>query len=98
MYELHEVEIKDSDGSVIRRSRNLRGILDHARVQGVEYVRVDRDLRDGGAIVKVGFWDRATARTKFASYQVAVEFVKARRSWNLKVEHDGALSAFFIPA
>lgn len=70
------------NGQTIHRSKNLRGILDHARRTGVRCAFVQQDA-DGGAVLDVCFSDDSHCRTSFADFSVCREWVKGRRSWRL---------------
>lgn len=77
------------DGKPVARSKNLRVILDYARVHPVRYVQAARktDLASGlrmGATVIVRFDDGAYCVTDFADFTVAREWINSRRSWALR--------------
>jgi hypothetical protein len=76
------VKIRNADMNVIRTSRNLRGILDHARRVPVRQVSV-ADHIDGGALISVYYDNGDSCTTEFASRSVCEGWVKARRSWGL---------------
>jgi len=76
------VEIVGTNGVVVRRSQNLRAILDHARRTPVFRATCHKDS-DGGAIVFFEFNSGEWSRVSFADYTVAKRWVKARRSWGL---------------
>lgn len=76
------VEICSTSGAVVRRSVNLRAILDHARRTPVFRATCHRDS-DGGAIVFIEFNSGEWSRVSFADYTVAKRWVKSRRSWGL---------------
>ena len=65
-----------------RFTRNLRGILDHARRAGVRAVYLTM-TDDYGARVHMSFGDGAFTRFEFASWDVAQRWFRARRSWAL---------------
>jgi len=81
------------DGKIIHTSKNLRGILDYARVSAVKAVRVSRDtgtshysqnrITPGGnpynGILEVEYFDGAVSGSFFASFTVLCGWVKARR-------------------
>ena len=76
------IEIHNANGDTIRRSRNLRGIRDYARdVSPVERVHFNGPDDNGNSKVTFIFRDGSISVTKFASWRVGVDFVKARRSW-----------------
>lgn len=68
------------DHRAVRHSRNLRGLLDHARRTPPFNAVCHRDS-DGGATLYVGYANGDWSRVSFASYRVAVSWVNSRRSW-----------------
>jgi len=79
-----EVTLK---GKTVKRSKNLRGILDYARKEPVVkvYVKPNKAWEpcalDCGAFVTFVFYDGAKSRVEFASASVAHDWILARRSW-----------------
>lgn len=67
-------------GRIIRTSRNLRGVLDYARVSPVVRVETCRVANDEGTM-RVFFKDGAECRCNFASHAVMTAWLKARRTW-----------------
>lgn len=74
------IEIYAPDGNVIHRSRNLRGVLDHARRSWVAEA-VAEPLPRGKGLLRVTFGDGGTCVTEFASFAVLCTWLRARRSW-----------------
>ena len=74
------IEICNPRGQVIRRSRNLRGICDHARRTWIEEA-VASPAQDGRGILQVTFGDGSTCRTEFASYAVLCAWLRRKWSW-----------------
>lgn len=74
------IEIVNPQGAVIHRSRNLRGVLDHARRAGLRSVHAYPSAR-GQGLLGVTFADGAQCRVRFASYAVLCDWLRARRSW-----------------
>lgn len=76
-------EITNPSGEVLRRSKNLRGMCDYARVSHVVKVELvkgyDGSLVNG--LLTVTYADGCTSRAVFNSYHIAVDFVRNRRSW-----------------
>jgi len=75
------------DGKVVKRSANLRGVLDYARTHGVHAVYVDPNNRskpesDGAWVVFI-FDNGAHCTTEWASFTVACQWIMARRSWGM---------------
>lgn len=63
-------------GAVVRRSKNLRGIIEYWRETDISSVTI---IRCGtGAIVKIWFADMAFCCTDFADFRVAHEWFKSR--------------------
>lgn len=74
--------ILNSAGQVIRRSRNLRGLLDHARRSEVISVAVMlKPERPGYYDYRVTFANGDSATDVFADWRVAADFTAARRTW-----------------
>ena len=71
-------------GEVVRRSRNLRGILDYARKQPVTSVSITRT--HDGATVYVNFYDNAVCLCTFGCFTVARDWFTNRRSWGKPTE------------
>ena len=80
------VIIYNASHAAVRTSRNLRGVLTHARLHGVTYASAlpDVDEKSGrAALLYVEFSNGDVCRTPFASLSVCVGWIKARRSWGL---------------
>jgi hypothetical protein len=79
------IEIVNPDtGEVVRKSKNLRGILDHARRVGVKDAQAFYDhgtVTKGGGLLRVEFGDGNMVYAAFADYAVLNRWLKARRSW-----------------
>lgn len=73
------MEIRNERGEVIRRSNNLRGLLDHARRE-VPYLATLSECADGYALA-VYFTNGDRADSPYASPTVCAEFLAARRTW-----------------
>lgn len=68
------------NGQIIRSSRNLRGILDYARVSPV--IRVEScPLDKVCGTVRVIYTDGAESRANFRSYHIMIDWLRNRRSW-----------------
>lgn len=72
-------EVKDKDGNVIRRSRNLRGIRDHVADYLVNTLDVSR-LSDGGGRLSVTFVNGDSYETNFADFKVLCLLVRGWRN------------------
>ena len=74
-------------GQIIRTSRNLRGMLDYARVSPVTRIEscdVGAMGKDGtrcSGTVRVIYADGAESRANFASYHVMIDWLRNRRTW-----------------
>lgn len=85
------IEIK-KNGDVIHKSRNLRGVLDHARRVGVKHVASFR--RGQKADLLIHFGDDAMCFTEHG-WRASYDFIKARRSWRLFEEKQTANEFYF---
>lgn len=88
------------NGAIIRRSRNLRGMLDYARTSLVAAVETMRDpANNTRGILAVTYADGATCRASFASFNIMIDFVRNRRTWRgAKITHkDGNEGYLTIP-
>jgi hypothetical protein len=73
------------DEKVVHRSRNLRGLITHARRAGVHSAAVWRT--QSGATVYVEYSDGAYCRTDFADFTIARDFFRKRwQKWGLFAE------------
>ena len=75
------IEIYNQHGKVVRRSRNLRGILDHGRAAGIQSATGEL-LPHGRGRLRVRFGDGSTAEAQFASFTVLEHWLHSRRSWS----------------
>lgn len=66
----------------IHSSKNLRGLLDHARRTPVISAEIDKT--SGGANLTVHYLNGTTGLAKFADYKVCQNWVLSRRSWGLR--------------
>lgn len=74
------------DNRLVKSSRNLRGILDYARISPVERVDCQRLLSEspgGPQFYPVTFFydNGAIGQADFQDWRVLVDWIKARRSW-----------------
>ena len=69
-------------GVTVSRTRNLRGLLDYARKSKVATVesRVD-PLNHVRGELRVTYLNGAQGFASFASYNIMVDWIRARRSW-----------------
>lgn len=74
-------KIYNVSGQLIRQSRNLRGLLDHARREIP--VTIECGLRDvdSNYPIRVTFDNGDYAWTRFADWRVAADWFAARRRW-----------------
>lgn len=74
--------ILDANEREIRRSRNLRGLLDHARRKAPKIARLEPSATDSGAwILTVTFDGGDTALSRWQDWTVCADWIAARRSW-----------------
>lgn len=86
--------IFNENGEPFRQSRNLRGILEHARGRGVYRIHVDRlsDAGRPGAMVTVFYRGGDVGKTYFVCGSHALEWAQSyskkspRRSWFAECE------------
>lgn len=79
------VVIYSREGRVVRRSRNLRGLLEHVRLHAVDRVGLSRNRERNafggmGGVLRVHFANGDHCTTDFASYDVMREWVTKRRN------------------
>ena len=74
------IEIYNTQGKVIHRSRNLRGIFDHGRRTWIEEA-VACPAQASKGLLSVTFGDGATCQTEFAGYETLCRWLRSRRSW-----------------
>lgn len=67
-------------GRWVHRSRNLRGIFDHARRTWIEQA-VACPAQEGKGVLCVTFGDGCVCQAEFASYEVLCHWLRRRRSW-----------------
>ena len=67
-------------GQIIRTSRNLRGMLDYARISPVVRIETTPQGKVSGAL-RVFYADGAESKAFFRSYGIMIDFVRNRRSW-----------------
>ena len=79
MWDQYGTEVT-KNGKVIRRSKNLRGIIDYARFSPV--VKVDgvfHHENEVRGILTVEYFDGCTSKASFASYHIMVDWIRSRR-------------------
>lgn len=78
------------EGRTIRKSQNLRGMLDYARVSPVVRVESSRVGKVSG-VLHVVYKDGAESSAKFRSYHIMIDFIRNRRTWKtaLHIMHGG---------
>lgn len=71
------------EGKIVARSKNLRGILTYARKRGIDRVVISKNAEGSNwdATVCYEFSDGAYSIVQWASFDVAVSWTHARRSW-----------------
>ena len=74
--------IADINGSIVRTSRNLRGMRDYARVSPVARVIAHPDPRNPyNGVLRVIYKNGASSRAFFSSYNLMCLWLIRRRSW-----------------
>lgn len=68
----------EKNGRIIRRSKNLRGIIDYARTSPASRVELTPQGVTRGR-VRVIYADGAVTSAQFNSYRIAVDWVRRRR-------------------
>jgi hypothetical protein len=68
-----------NNGRVIRKSRNLRGLITHSGVNLIKQVRI-REITDGAGALFVLFENGDYCETYFVSYAVMCHFLANRRN------------------
>lgn len=84
------------NSKIVRKSKNLRCILDYARLYPVTKVtvigsRLPNDYGTPLANVTFHFYDGATSFVNFVSYHVACSWVLSRRSWGKPTDDNNAM-------
>ena len=74
----------ENNGRIVRKSKNLRGILDYSRSCSVVRVELTKLPDDAGSMLVI-FHNGATSRANFASFSIMQRWVDSRRSWNCEI-------------
>lgn len=69
------------DDQIVSRSRNLRGIMEYARVNPVILMHIVKES-DGSGILSIIFYNGAEVNTKFADYNVLKQWAANRLTYN----------------
>jgi len=87
----YETRIFSPSGSILRTSKNLRGMRDYARVSPVAIVETKYDpLNTYRGLLRVTYENGNYSIASFASYHIMIDFVRNRRTWkNAKRVHNG---------
>lgn len=83
------VIIRDTDGCIVSRSKNLRGILDYSRRHIVERVDIWPHV-SGTAQLGVTWINGASVITDFQSFTVCRQWCTSRRRFPAAVIHSKA--------
>lgn len=78
------MKVLNASGEVIRQSRNLRGLLDHARrspVERVELLELDEELEHASYLMAAHHVNGDTSLSPYASPVVCARFLSSRKSW-----------------
>ena len=90
---MNEVRIRNAEGDIIRRSKNLRAIIEHNRKVVVASVHLFPAMIGTGGLLGVTWIDGSDTITDFASYTVMLAWVKARKAFAGKWREVGRISA-----
>jgi hypothetical protein len=74
------IQIVRPDGAIAHHSKNLRGVLDHARRVGLVSAQAF-PMEDGCGVLAVIFRDGCICLTVFHSFTVLCHWLRSRRSW-----------------
>lgn len=78
----HETRIFSPTGAILRTSKNLRGMMDYARVSPVAFIVTSRDSANNTrGVLRVTYHNGCYSIASFASYHIMIDFVRNRRSW-----------------
>lgn len=78
----HETRIFSPSGSILRTSKNLRGMRDYARVSPVAKIETMRDRANTArGVLRVTYSNGCYSIASFASYHIMIDFVRNRRTW-----------------
>ena len=78
----YETRIFSPAGVILHTSKNLRGMLDYARVSPVAFIVTSRDsANDVRGVLRVTYRNGCYSIASFASYHMMIDFVRNRRSW-----------------
>ena len=67
-------------GMIIRTSKNLRGIIDYARVSPVARIE-SCPIGAVSGTMRVLYEDGADTRANFNSYHIMIDWIRQRKSW-----------------
>lgn len=73
------IAIENRQGAIVRRSRNLRGIIAHLGQHGANEVHIWRELNGNGRY-QFHFGNGDTTRGEFADFAVLCGWVMSRRN------------------
>lgn len=73
------IAIENRQGTIVRRSRNLRGIITHLGQHGASEVHIWRELNGNGRY-QFHFGNGDTVRGEFQSFAVLCGWVMSRRN------------------
>ena len=82
-------------GEIISSSKNLRGVLTYARKHGVTSLGFCM-TSDYGADIAFSFGNGARCQVHFQSFNVCQRWVRARKSWGLKLADGKATNEWWV--
>ena len=82
----HETRIFSPNNDTLRTSKNLRGMLDYARVSPVATIETKRDPANTvRGVLRVTYSNGCYSIASFASYGIMIDWVRNRRLWRVAV-------------
>ena len=78
---MYGTKIYTPAGQVLRQSRNLRGMLEYARVSPVAYVQTAKGENPTNGKLLVIYADGCFSTAHFACHSIMIDFVRNRRTW-----------------
>lgn len=79
---VNETRIFSPSGSILRTSKNLRGLRDYARVSPVARIETKRsEVHPVRGVLRVTYSNGCYSIASFASYHSMIDWVRNRRSW-----------------
>ena len=79
------VYVYDRLGRTIRRSKNLRGVIEYYRANPEDIVVKVKEWPDYNDYDVTFYWPHsgATAKSRWGDWRILLDWLKARRSWSI---------------